>query len=179
MRKGWDVLLDAARDVLAHVDVAAFVLVGACYSDKAETRRIEQQLVEATRVFPRRVIWLGERNDVAKIMPELTMLAHAARQEPLGRVLLEAAASGLAIVTTDTGGTREIFPPEANAAQLVAPNDPVALAETIVALLAGDDERRRLGEAARRRAVEAFDARTTAAELLRHYREVAAMVADR
>lgn len=179
LRKGWDVLLDAARDVLARFDDAAFVLVGACYSDKAETRRIEEQLVEATRVIPRRVFWLGERDDVAEIMPELTMLAHAARQEPLGRVLLEAAASGLAIVTTDTGGTREIFPPEASAARLVAPNDPVAMAASIAALLACAEERRRLGEAARRRAVEAFDARNAAAVLLRHYREVADAAGNR
>ena len=37
------------------------------------------------------------------------MLVHMPRQEPLGRVLLEAAASGLPMVTTDVGGTREIL----------------------------------------------------------------------
>lgn len=175
LRKGWDVLLDAAESVLARCDDVAFVLVGACYSNKAETRRIEQQLVTATRAFPRGVFWLGERNDVARLLPELTLLAHAARQEPLGRVLLEASASGLAIVTTDTGGTREIFPPEANAARLIAPDDPVALSAAICDVLGDASALKRLGAAARQRAVEAFDARSAAAELLRHYREIAAM----
>jgi len=36
-------------------------------------------------------------------------LLHGARQEPLGRVLLEAAASHVAVIATDVGGTSEIF----------------------------------------------------------------------
>ena len=54
------------------------------------------------------------------LLSELTLLVHPARQEPLGRVLLEAAAAGMAIVATDVGGTSEIFPPEQHAARLGA-----------------------------------------------------------
>ena len=57
-----------------------------------------------------RVHFLGNRHDVAQLLSECTALVHAARQEPLGRVLLEAAACGTAVVATDVGGTREIFP---------------------------------------------------------------------
>ena len=42
---------------------------------------------------------------------EFDVLFHPARQEPLGRVLLEAAASGCPVVATDVGGTAEIFTP--------------------------------------------------------------------
>jgi glycosyltransferase involved in cell wall biosynthesis len=123
--------------------------------------------------FPGRVLWLGERDDVAEILPELSILAHAARQEPLGRVLLEAAATGIAVVATDVGGTSEIFPPEANAARLIVPNDPDALATALLDLLADQSQRIALGSAARVRAVQAFDAAQSAQQLLRHYREVA------
>ena len=70
-----------------------------------------------------RVHFLGTRNDVSRLLPECALLVHAARQEPLGRVLLEAAACGLAVVATDVGGTREIFPSEAEGAVLVPADD--------------------------------------------------------
>jgi glycosyltransferase involved in cell wall biosynthesis len=173
LRKGWDVLLDAAAKVIAQTGNVAFVLIGACYSDKPETREVERQVRAAKERFPGRVLWLGERDDVAEILPELSILAHAARQEPLGRVLLEAAATGIAVVATDVGGTSEIFPPEANAARLIVPNDPDALATALLDLLADQSQRIALGSAARVRAVQAFDAAQSAQQLLRHYREVA------
>lgn len=176
LRKGWDVLLDAAAKVLDRVPNAAFVLVGGRYSQKAETRAVERSLTEMVNAFPRQVFWLGERDDVPRIMPELDVLAHASRQEPLGRVLLEASASGIAVVATDVGGTREVFPPERAAppaAMLVPPNDPAAVAGAIQRLLDDAPLRASLAAASRQRAVEAFGADAAADVLLRHYREVA------
>jgi glycosyltransferase involved in cell wall biosynthesis len=57
------------------------------------------------------VHFLGVRNDVSEILNELTILLHTARQEPLGRVLLEAAASQVPVIATNVGGTGEIFAP--------------------------------------------------------------------
>jgi glycosyltransferase involved in cell wall biosynthesis len=115
---------------------------------------------------------LGNRNDVPFLLPECDLLVHAARQEPLGRVLLEAAATGMAIVATDVGGTREIFPAEAKAAVLVPPDDPGALATAIRPLLQYDNGRKAFGAAARRRAESAFDVRIAAARLIEQYRNV-------
>ncbi len=173
LRKGWDVLLAAAKLVLGAMNDAAFVLVGACYSDKAETRAMESRLDEANSEFGGRVFWLRERDDVPRILPELDVLAHAARQEPLGRVLLEAAASGVAIVATDVGGTSEIFPPGSQTAILVSPDDPAALARAILELLSDAGRRVALANGARERAVAAFGADAAADALLRHYLEVA------
>ena len=100
------------------------------------------------------------------------MLVHPARQEPLGRVLLEAAASGVAIVATDVGGTPEIFPPSSGAARLVAPDDAEALAEAILAVAGDPALRAQLSAAARRRAEAAFDHRQATANLVRHYRAI-------
>ncbi|MEX2186352.1 MAG: glycosyltransferase [Pirellulales bacterium] len=173
LRKGWDILLAAAEQVLGQTSDIAFVLVGGRYSDKAETRAIEKLLDDASREFEGRLFWLGERDDVQRILPELAALAHAARQEPLGRVLLEAAAAGVAIVATDVGGTSEIFPPTLQAAILVPAGDPTALAASLLELLSSEQRRVSLGSAARTRAVDAFGADAAAAALLRHYREVA------
>ena len=50
-------------------------------------------------------------------------------------MLLEAAAAGVAIVATDVGGTREIFPPECEAAGLVPPGDVQGMSNAIDRLL--------------------------------------------
>jgi glycosyltransferase involved in cell wall biosynthesis len=88
-------------------------------------------------------------------------------------VLLEAGATGCAIVATDVGGTREILPLDQGGALLVPPNDPEQLAAAMEALLIDPQRRVELGAQARRRIAAAFDAARSAEGLLRHYNEVA------
>jgi glycosyltransferase involved in cell wall biosynthesis len=86
--------------------------------------------------------------------------------------LLEAAASGVAVVATDVGGTREIFPAELDGAILVPPDDERALAEATLALLENEPRRQSLARAARRRAEVAFDIRAAAQRLIAQYEAV-------
>jgi glycosyltransferase involved in cell wall biosynthesis len=174
MRKGLDVLAEAARHVVATVPEVHFVVVGKRYSQKQEAVDYERELSRATSTEPLagKFSFLGVREDVPRVLNELTVLAHAARQEPLGRVLLEAAASGTPIVATDVGGTREIFPAASSAADLVPVDDPHSLAAAIIRLLEDGQRREQLGKLARLRAEEAFDARVAAAKLVAHYRQV-------
>ena len=95
-----------------------------------------------------------------------------ARQEPLGRVLLEAAASGCPVVATDVGGTREIFPGPEDGGMLVASESPGQLANAICQLLAAPQVCHSLGQAGRRRAGDCFGVRKSADRLVQHYREV-------
>jgi len=173
LRKGQDVLLRAVMRVVGELPDVHWLVVGQRWSDKEESRRFEAQLrATAAERLAGRVHFLGPRNDVDRILNELSLLVHPARQEPLGRVLLEAAASGVPIVATDVGGTREIFPDACQAARLIPPNDEAALAEAVLELLADPVARARLGAAARLRAQETFDAKQSAAGLVRHYGEV-------
>jgi glycosyltransferase involved in cell wall biosynthesis len=173
LRKGQDVLLHALRRIAEQSPNAHCVIIGERNSDKNESRQFEQSLNEAVHdSLAGRVHFLGRRTDISSVLNELTLLVHSARQEPLGRVLLEAAAGGAAIVATDVGGTREIFPPEADAARLVPANDAESLADAMAELLADHDLRARLSAAARRRAAERFDIRDAADGLVRHYREL-------
>ena len=104
------------------------------------------------------------------------MLIHAARQEPLGRVMLEAAASGVPVVATDVGGTREIFPAGCGAALLVDGTRDEAelisgLSNHVRRILSDASLHAELSAAARRRAEAAFSATRAAERLIAHYRQ--------
>lgn len=150
-----------------------YAIIGERWSGKPESRRFEAKLhAAAAGSLAGRLHFLGFRKDVDRILNELCLLLHPARQEPLGRVLLEAAAAGASIVATDVGGTPEIFPPDSESALLVPPDDPQAMAAAALELLNNDTLRTNLGAAARRRAEEAFAAERATARLVEHYREV-------
>ena len=171
LRKGQDVLLRAAFDLTERLPNVHYLIVGTRHSNKEESRRFEDGLrAAALGSLAGRVHFLGVRGDVERLLNELALLAHPARQEPLGRVLLEAAAAGVAVVATDVGGTREIFPENGGAARLVPPDDVEALAAAILELFDNDSLRGRLAAAARRRAEEQFDVRAAVRGLLEHYR---------
>ncbi len=177
MRKGHDVLARAAGKLAHTHQNVHWIIVGSSHSQNADAVEYEsglRQLFGAAGLADR-VHFVGELEGVESLLPDLTLLVHPARQEPLGRVLLEAAAAGVPCVATDVGGTREIFPPKANAARLVPGGDENALADAIAQLLADAPERHRLGQAARRRAEEAFDIRGAAARLLETYGKVRRM----
>ncbi|NQT16673.1 MAG: glycosyltransferase family 4 protein [Planctomycetes bacterium] len=169
LRKGQDVLVQAAALLAEELPDVHYLIVGERWSDKAESRCFEAKLHAASTG---RLHFLGFRNDVDRILGELSVLVHPARQEPLGRVLLEAAAAGLAVVATGVGGTPEIFPPDSETALLVPPDDPQAIAAALRKLVRDETFRARLGAAARRRAIDAFNAEYASAGLIRHYREL-------
>ncbi len=166
-------LLAAARAIAERRPDIRYVIVGRRHSEKDESRQFEDALHDVARgPLARRVHFLGFRNDVATLLSELTLLVHPARQEPLGRVLLEAAAAGVPVVATDVGGTAEIFPPGEDAARLVPAGDAAALAAAMLELLDDAAMRRRMSAAARRRAEGQFDIRTSVPKLLQHYAEL-------
>jgi len=174
LRKGQDVLLRAAAMAAGRLPDANYLVVGERYSDKDESRRFESDLhTTDSGPLAGKLHFLGFRHDVGKILSELTLLVHPARQEPLGRVLLEAAAAGTAVIATDVGGTREIFPRQSQSARFVSPDDPEAMAGAIVELLSDARLRSKLSASARRRAEDAFELQQATGKLAEHYRQVA------
>ena len=166
LRKGTDIVLEAALKVAEHASEVHWLIVGERTSNKRESAEFEAKLHELADqpTLAGRVHFLGTRDDVEQWLGECALLVHAARQEPLGRVLLEAAACGMAVVATDVGGTREIFPVDSDSAVLVRPDQPNELAEAVLSLLRDDNRRRALGASARRRAEDAFDIQVAAYE---------------
>ena len=166
LRKGQDVLIDAAVQIADRAPNVHYLIVGERHSQKDESRRFERDLHGR---LDARVHFLGVRGDVCRLLNELTLLVHPARQEPLGRVLLEAAASGVPIVATDVGGTSEIFSRDPGIARLVPPHATDVLADAIFELISDSTLRGRMATTVRRRAEEQFDVRRSIESLLRHY----------
>ena len=79
--------------------------------------------------------------------------------------VLEAMFAGLAVVSTPVGGIPEMVL-DGETGILVPPGDDVAIADAIERILGDDELRMRMGQAARTRAHERFDARKTTADLL-------------
>jgi glycosyltransferase involved in cell wall biosynthesis len=170
LRKGQDVLLRAAVDIANRAPNVHYVIVGQRHSQKDESRQFERDLHGQ---LDAQVHFLGVRADVCRLMNEWSLLVHPARQEPLGRVLLEAAASGLPTIATDVGGTAEIFPPDSDTARLVPPDDSDALGDAILELAGDRTLRSQMAAACRLRAKDAFDVRKSVEALLERYSAVA------
>lgn len=166
LRKGQDVLATAAPLIAAQVPQVHFLIIGERTSGKAESIQFEQDLRErfAEHGLSSRLHLLGHREDVARILNEVDLLVHPANQEPYGRVLLEASASGLPIVATDVGGTPEIVI-NGTTGYLVPAREPELLAEAVVNVLSNEEESRRLRQNSRQRAVDEFSVEVAAGRL--------------
>jgi len=176
LRKGFDVALGAAVPLLHRDPQLHVAIVGKRYSDKEETVRFEQDLhaIAANARIADRVHYLGTRDDVPMLLPQMSLLLHTARQEPLGRVLLEAAACGVPVVATDVGGTREIFPREDLDGALLVPVNDVATTQAAIERVLDDGVlATSMSIAGRNRITTAFSIGQSAAGLRRHYAEVA------
>lgn len=86
-------------------------------------------------------------------------------RDGLPNVLVEAQSQGLACVSTTVSGVVELIQP-GRTGLLVSPDAPEALAEALASLITRPDERKRLGEAGRRRVAADFDAEAATARLL-------------
>jgi glycosyltransferase involved in cell wall biosynthesis len=174
LRKATDVALKAARELASEIADVHWLIVGQRTSAKLESREFERQLraIAAEPPLDGRAHFLGRRSDVHQLLNECVLLVHAARQEPLGRVLLESAASGLPVVATGVGGTSEIFPGQNDGALLVPPDDPSAIANAARGLLQNESRRQSFARAARQRAEAAFDIRNASERLIEQYRLV-------
>lgn len=175
LRKGLEVLAGAAAAIAAQVPHVQFVIVGERHSAKDETIAYAANLTTefARAGLDNRLHMLGYRNDVHRLMNEADLLAHPAKQEPLGRVILEAAASGLPIVATDVGGTTEIVS-DGVSARLVAPRQHTALAGAVIELAGDKSLRDRLAAAARERVTNDFTPGAAADNLMKVWREALA-----
>jgi glycosyltransferase involved in cell wall biosynthesis len=98
-----------------------------------------------------RVHLLGERPDPEDLYPQFDLFVLASRAEGTSMSVLEAMASGAAVVATAVGGTPALLQ-GGEAGVLVPPADPQRLASELIALLRDSARRGALGRAALARA---------------------------
>jgi len=98
---------------------------------------------------------LGQREDIPALLAASHLVVLPSYREGLPKVLVEAAACGRAVVTTDVPGCRDAIEPGVTGL-LVPVRDCVALADAIQRLVEDVDLRQRMGRAGRELAERAF-----------------------
>ncbi|UCF14820.1 MAG: glycosyltransferase family 4 protein, partial [Phycisphaerales bacterium] len=166
LRKGQILLARAAACLSEEFPEASYLFIGQRHSQKPESVAYENdiRLIFRDAGIENRLFYLGFRQDIPAILNEVDLVVHTAHQEPLGRVLLEAAFCGRAIVATEVGGTAEILTDQVSAL-LVSPDDPEALTVAIRRMLTDCELRSRLGQQARKVAIEKFSLPSAAANI--------------
>jgi len=158
----------AARQLKAKGRVARFALVGE--ADAGNPASVTQEQISAW-VNEGIVEHWGFRADMPQVYRECHIVCLPSYREGLPRVLIEAAASGRAIVTTDVPGCREVVSHGENG-WLVPPRNSAALATALREAL-NNPERRAAYAASGRRKVEAhFTAEAVIARTLAIYEEL-------
>ncbi len=165
--KGIQHMLAALPQVAAAFPAVRYLLVG----DGPYRGALEE---EAARLgLSGRVVFAGARDDVARLLAGADLFVLPSLTEALPTVLAEAMAAGLPIVATTVGGIPEMVR-HGEAALLVPPKEPEALAEAVTRLLANPRQAAAMGRSGRRLVAAHFDIRTQAQALADDYRALAA-----
>ena len=114
---------------------------------------------------------LGQRDDIIGLFAASSLVVLPSYREGLPRVLIEAAASGRAVVTTDVPGCRDAVVADETGI-LVPPRDTVALADAIQCLLEDAAMCARMGQAGRILAEEKFSIEKVVAAHMEIYRNL-------
>jgi glycosyltransferase involved in cell wall biosynthesis len=149
--KGYPDMLRAFAAALA-AQPEAILLVAGGGRLEGELRRLahEAGIEGALRI-------LGRRTDVAELMQAADGFVMTSRWEGLPMALLEAGASGLPVVATDVGGSRDAVV-DGVSGYLTPVADPGAAAEAMTRVMRlNDEDRRAMGAAGRRHVQETFE----------------------
>ena len=135
-----------------HID-AQFILVGRI--DTENHSAISEKDLQRWQ-HERDIEWWGHRDNIVEILQKSTIACLPSYREGMPKFLLEAASTGLPIVTTDVPGCREVVMNGENG-YLVPPRNPEALASAIKKLLSDKALRQKMGEKGRALVEREFD----------------------
>ncbi len=162
--KGLAEFVAAARETRAVCPEARFQLLGPFDANPNSISPDELKVLQDEGVIE----YLGETRDVRPFLARSTVFVLPTYyREGLPRTILEAMATGRAIVTTDMPGCREtVFTGDDENGILIPPRDSGALARAMLRLASEEGMAVRLGNASRRIAEAKFDVRKVNALLL-------------
>lgn len=168
--KGVGEFVEAAHCLTKEGVNARFVLVGD--PDPANPASIPEATLRNWQ-GQHGVEWWGRREDMPTVLQGAHIACLPSYREGLPKSLLEAAACGLPIVTTDAPGCREVVRDGVNGL-LVPVRDSAALAAALGKLIGDPALRRRMGEQSRLLAESEFGQEAIIAQTLAVYCEVCA-----
>jgi len=171
--KGVDVLIQAMREVKIRVGKIKLLQVG------TGSQTSELQALARDLQLEDDVLFLGSQgpNAIRSLLQGARCVVLPSRrckdgaEEALGLAALEAAACGVPVVGTRTGGIPEVIR-DGKTGCIVEPDDPLAMAESIVKLLADPALSAEFGRNGRLMVCDSFNLQTQTAELETIYLEV-------
>jgi glycosyltransferase involved in cell wall biosynthesis len=168
--KGVREFVDASRLLLAQGRRVEFLLAGT--PDSGNPQSVPPELVRDWNEAGW-VKWLGHVDDMPALLASVDVMALPSYyREGVPKSLIEGAASGLALITTDRPGCREVVREHGKDGLIVSPRDSEDLARLVARL---DDDRSllvELGRQARRTALLQFDENSVIERTMAVYAEL-------
>jgi glycosyltransferase involved in cell wall biosynthesis len=161
-RKGHKFLIEAFNRLQKKIPSLHLFLVG--------TGPIEQELKDKYGANPS-IHFLGWRRDIPQILRATDVFVLPSLREAFGLSIVEAMASGVAVVATDTGGARDIIE-NGKSGLLVPPGDTESLMRAIETLIDNPGQRKDLAKNGQERAKTHFTAERMARETADLYRNL-------
>lgn len=153
--KGVAVFVEAARILKKRGVDAVFQVAGGTTDNPLAITKDQMEAMVADGAAE----WLGRVSDMPALLASCSLVAYPSYyREGIPKVLLESAAMGKAIVTTDHAGCREAVRHNYNGL-LVPIKDPQALADAIHSCLDDPEKCAAMGANSRQRALDEFDVR--------------------
>ncbi len=161
--KRWDRLIRAVA-FLASKDICPEVIHAGSGPLRGELEAMTKNLHVGHLVR-----FLGARHDIPTLLADAAFLVHTAQDEGCPNVVLEAMACGRAVVGTDAGDIPYLVE-DGKTGFVVPKEDEAALTTRIATLLADRELCRRMGEAGRIKAEQAFGVDRFRSEIFAAYR---------
>ena len=166
--KGVQEFYDAAVMLKKMKLAANFILVGD--TDRDNPSSISTDLITQWKQAGIIDFW-GHRENMHDVLPQASIVVLPSYREGFPKVLIEAAACGRAVVTTDVPGCRDAIYNKVTGI-LVPAQDAGALARAIEKLILNTGDRNKMGLKAREMAEERFDEKIVIDEHFRLYNEI-------
>ncbi|MDD5255792.1 MAG: glycosyltransferase family 4 protein, partial [Candidatus Omnitrophica bacterium] len=160
--KGHCYLIQAMPRVLRRFPEAKLLIIGEGKTESSLREQVRSLEIEKS------VIFMPTAEDTAAALAAMDVFVLPSLQEGLGLSLMEAMASGLAVVGSAVGGIQDLLRQDENGL-LVERANADALATEIIGLLSDGEKRRRLGSAARKSMQEKFSQERMCLETERVY----------
>lgn len=173
-RKGYDVMLRALPDIIKAEPSTHYVIIGTGEQEYERTlRALSKELGIAQHVH-----FVGFQDAVSPWLAALDLYVHPARMEGFGIAVVEAMATGKAVVATNIGGLPEVVEHEWTGL-LVASDNPEALSVAVASLLRDKILREEMGKRGAKLVRERFDLKVSIAAIEQVYRHILAAGQER
>jgi glycosyltransferase involved in cell wall biosynthesis len=148
--------INAAKLIYDKCQNVEFLIIGEDLSGREKKYKKELYKLVNDLGLQNKIHFYGYREDIIDIMNNIDILVHTAKNEPFGRVLIEAMAMEKPVVAYNCGGPSEIIVNKATGF-LVEPYNYRELAEKTMELVQDKELRLKFGKAGRQRVIEKFN----------------------